>query len=205
MAAKSKRVTSSLEQQIDEEPVRGLTPDYDIPSSNCPKFCPKFTCIIGERECHNECENLDAAGALICDICKNEKDCSETRRKIILNADYVQRTTEKKEKIDKVTEGFDAIKMHHAHLEMSYREKKDKMLTLKWYDFQLYNSLKNDISELEIELKYIRKVMNTMGIEHKQEIVIDQPQQQKKGALNIGNLIMIGIIGLLIVIYLLVR
>jgi len=204
MASKPKRVSSSLEEQIDEEPVPGMTPQYQIPSSNCPKFCPKFKCIIGERNCHNECENLESAGALICDLCEDEKECSETRRKIILNADYVKRTTEKKTKIDAVTDGFDAIKFRHAHLETSYREKKDQLLTLKWYQLPLYTSINNDLGEIEIELKYIRKVMNTMNIEHKQDIVIDQ-KQEKKGALNTGNLIMIGMVILLVVIYLIAK
>lgn len=203
MPSKSKRNTSSLEQQIDSEPIIGLTHQHNIPISNCPKFCSKFTCIIGERNCHNECDNLENVGALICDLCLLDKECSETRKKILLNPQYVQKTTEKNTQQKSLDDSFGAIKLYHSHLELSYREKKDKLLILKWYQMPLYIALNSEIKDIENELKYIRKGMKIMSIEHKEDIVIDQTTQKK--SISAGNLIMLFGIILLGIIWLLAK
>ena len=134
----------------------------------CPNLCNNFECMLAGH-CNMECEKLDIAKALICDLCVN--DCSETQKKILLDTKYFQE--KKKEFSRNILDGVKEIKDRHYYLETRYKELKQKAILTSWWHILRLLEIKSEGSKIRYELELLRNFMDTLEIPYKKEVDLD--------------------------------
>jgi len=134
----------------------------------CPTLCNNFTCML-EGHCNMECEKLDIAKALICDLCVH--DCSETQKKILLDTKYYQE--KKKEFTRNILDGVKEVKDRHYYLETRYTELKQQMLLTPWWRYFKKSQIMAEGSKIRFELELLRNFMDTLEIPYKKGVDLD--------------------------------
>lgn len=204
---KPQQFRSSLDEQMDEEPVPGLQ-SMPVQPNPCPKYCPKFVCILKDS-CNKKCRNLDVIKATICDICENEQNCPENRRKFLLESDYTKQVEENKKDIIKTN--MEELKALHRHEELVFKETHEKIAHIKWYEMTVLPSLKRTEQDAMQKIVFYRDLFKKFNVEYTPDVVIQEGTTmnsittlpQKKPMMSISNIIMIIGIAVLVVVYIL--
>jgi len=136
---------------------------------NCPNYCPRFECVL-KGDCNMECEKLDMAKALICELCANP--CETEKQKILmLNTKYYDQ--KKKEFSKNILDGVHKVKDRHNYLETRYNELKKEQLQTSMWKFWKKTEIAKKGKKIRYEMELIRQFMDWLEIPYKQEIDLD--------------------------------
>lgn len=136
---------------------------------NCPSYCNKFICML-EDNCNQECEKLDMAKALICELCDNP---CETEKQKILMLDMKYYDQKKKEFSKTILDGVHKVKERHSYLETRYNELKKEMLETSWYKLTKKLEIKKEGSKIRFEMELLRQFMEWLEIPYKKVVDLD--------------------------------
>jgi len=137
--------------------------------NKCPPYCSRFTCKVDDN-CHNECERLDFAQAMICELCANPCD-NEKQKKIFLNTKYYE--DKKKEFSKNIMDGVKGIRTRHTYLETRLKELRMQNLKTSWYKFGKKRSISAEGNKIRFELEIVRRDMDLLEIPYTTEVNLD--------------------------------
>ena len=137
--------------------------------NKCPPFCSKFICKVDDN-CHNECDRLDHAKALICELCADPCE-NEKQKKIFLNMKYYDQ--KKKEFSSNIMDGVKGIKRRHEYLETRLKELRLERLKCKWYQSSKKSDIIAEGNKIRFELEIVRRDMDLLEIPYKKEVELD--------------------------------
>lgn len=157
--ARKKRESRRKPEEIEEIQQRMM-------EKNCPSYCNKFICML-EDNCNQECEKLDIARALVCELCDNP--CETTKQKILM-LDMKYYDAKKKEFSKNILDGVNLVKDRHTYLETRYNELKKANLETSWYKFTMKLEIKKEGSKIRFEMELLRQFMDWLEIPYKKEV-----------------------------------
>ena len=138
--------------------------------NNCPVYCNKFKCML-EDNCNEECEKLDMAKALICELCANP---CETEKQKILMLDFKYYDQKKKEFSKTVLDGVHEIKQRHTYLETRYLELKRAMMETPFWNIWKKKEIAMEGKKIKYELQLLRQFMDWLEMSYKKEVEFEE-------------------------------
>lgn len=142
---------------------------YNNNQPQCPTYCKKFSCML-YGDCNQECEKLDQAKAMICELCDNK--CETEKQKILLlDTKYYQE--KKKLFSSKIFDGVHGIKERHHYLETRYKELKKKMLETSIIRYFKRSEIKSEGSKIRFEIEIRRDDMEMLEIPYTKDVEFD--------------------------------
>ena len=135
-------------------------------SLECPELCNKFNCVI-KGNCNKECNNLDIAHAMICDLCEHSNECSPERKRILLGLDYFQNLKHKK--TSSIISKIDIIKEKHRDAEKEAQRLADEFYATSWWlglNYRKKMGLKAKGNKIKFIISFYREIFEDLGIKY---------------------------------------
>ena len=138
-------------------------------NNRCPRYCNHFECML-LGNCNDECQKLDLAQAMICELCDNKCE-SEKQKKVLLDTKYYQ--DKKKEFTRSIKDGMGKVQRRHDYLENRLTELRLDLTKTNWYQFSKKADIMSKGKAVKTEIALLREFMTDLDIPFTENVDVD--------------------------------